>query len=103
MIQVAWDEWIVMREFPQQPKAVIRAMRDTSGDVRYILSSWDPVRHRQRMIGVFEDRDVAEKAVPWPTTNPPKPGPPESFGPSMPPQQRKTPPPNPAKGQMGAK
>lgn len=70
LIQVASDEWIVMREFAQYPKAVIRGMRDSDGQARFILSSWNPVRHKQRMIGLYPTKEEAEQAVPWPTRNP---------------------------------
>ncbi|MGW9021557.1 hypothetical protein ACWGOE_08765 [Leucobacter chromiiresistens] len=74
LIQVASDEWIVMREFAQYPKAVIRGIRDTSGDARYLLLAWHPVRHRQRMVGIYSTREEAEAAVPWPSRSPQLPG-----------------------------
>ncbi|MEJ6488570.1 hypothetical protein PQI23_02400 [Leucobacter sp. USCH14] len=80
LIQVASDEWIVMREFAQYPKAVIRGIRDTSGDARYLLLAWHPVRHRQRMVGIFTTREEAENAVPWPSRSPRLPGLPGTNG-----------------------
>lgn len=74
LIQVASDEWIVMREFAQYPKAVIRGIRDTAGEARYVLLAWHPVRHRQRMVGIFATRTEAEQAVPWPSRSPQVPG-----------------------------
>ncbi len=74
LIQVASDEWIVMREFAQYPKAVIRGIRDTAGEARYVLLAWHPVRHRQRMVGIFATRTEAERAVPWPSRSPQVPG-----------------------------
>ncbi|WP_346057169.1 hypothetical protein [Leucobacter alluvii] len=78
LIQVASDEWIVMREFAQYPKAVIRGIRDTSGEARYLLLAWHPVRHRQRMVGIYSSREEAEAAVPWPSRSPQLPGLPPS-------------------------
>lgn len=63
-----------MREFAQYPKAVIRGIRDTSGDARYLLLAWHPVRHRQRMVGIYPTREEAEAAVPWPSRSPQLPG-----------------------------
>ncbi|WP_053353728.1 hypothetical protein [Leucobacter musarum] len=74
LIQVASDEWIVMREFAQYPKAVIRGIRDTAGEARYVLLAWHPVRHQQRMVGIFATRTEAERAVPWPSRSPKVPG-----------------------------
>ncbi|WP_053386259.1 hypothetical protein [Leucobacter japonicus] len=77
LIQIASDEWVVMREFAQYPKAIIRGMRDASGEARFILLSWHPVRHKQHMMGLFDTKEAAEKAVPWPSRNPPVPPRPE--------------------------
>ncbi|WP_053386984.1 hypothetical protein [Leucobacter japonicus] len=70
LIQIASDEWVVMREFAQYPKAIIRGMRDASGEARFILCSWHPIRHKQHMMGLFDTKEAAEKAVPWPSRNP---------------------------------
>lgn len=83
LIQVASDEWIVMREFAQYPKAVIRGMRDGAGEARFILSSWHPVRHKQQMMGLYSSKEEAEAAVPWPSRNPPVPP-----SPHLPPEDR---------------
>lgn len=83
LIQVASDEWIVMREFTQYPKAVIRGMRDGAGEARFILSSWHPVRHKQQTMGLFASKEEAEAAVPWPSRNPPVPP-----SPHLPPEAR---------------
>ena len=82
LIQVATDEWIVMREFAQYPKAVVRGIRDTAGEARYLLLTWHPVRHRQRMVGIFATRQEAERAVPWPSRSPQLPGLPRPGAPA---------------------
>ena len=37
VIQVSATEWVVLREFPQPPKAVIHRVTDTTGDDGFLL------------------------------------------------------------------
>lgn len=66
-IQVEADTWIVMREYPQFPKAVIQGFRGTDGAARFMVLTWDPIRTRRRMVSIHESLDEADAAVPWPT------------------------------------
>lgn len=74
MIQADSHTWLVLREFPQHPKAVIHLMTDTTGDDRYILMTWHPEASQRRMVGIHPSLQQAEAAVPWPSKNPAKPG-----------------------------
>lgn len=67
-IQVDTETWIVMREYPQQPKAIIHRITDTGGEARYMLMTWHAERSRRRMVGIHPELQVAIDAVPWPST-----------------------------------
>lgn len=74
-IYVDQDTWLIMREFPAHPKAIIRRITDTSGDERFLVMVWHPDPAKQRLVGIYEDIEVADKSVPWPG-KPDTPGPP---------------------------
>lgn len=59
------DTWLVMRNDPAVPKAVIQRVhgRDKAGD-RYMVFSWDPVdTTKRRVMGVKESLDDANEFV----------------------------------------
>lgn len=74
LIQADSHTWLVLREFPQHPKAIIHLMTDTTGDNRYILMTWHPEASQRRMVGIHTSLGQAEEAVPWPSKTPAKPG-----------------------------
>lgn len=74
LIQADSNTWLVLREFPQHPKAVIHLMTDTTGDDRYILMTWHPESSQRRMVGIHPSLRQAEAAVPWPSKTPATPG-----------------------------
>ncbi|UOQ60400.1 hypothetical protein MUN76_15430 [Leucobacter rhizosphaerae] len=59
--------WLILREFPQHPKAVVHKMTDTTGEDRYLLMTWDADPAKRRMVGIHKTLGEAEKAVPWPS------------------------------------
>lgn len=74
MIQIEADTWVVMREYPQYPKAVIQGFKNTAGEARFMVLTWDPIRSKRRLVDVYTTLFEAEKSVPWP-------GPPDNPGP----------------------
>lgn len=59
------DTWLVMRNDPVSPKAVIQRVhgRDNAGD-RFMVFSWDPVdTTKRRMMGVKESLEAANEFV----------------------------------------
>lgn len=65
-IQVDRDTWLIMREFPAHPKAVIQRVTDTGGDARFLVLIWHPDRTKWRLSGIFGGIEEADKSVPWP-------------------------------------
>ena len=103
LIQADTHTWLVLREFPQHPKAIIHLMTDTTGDDRYILMTWHPEVARRRMVGIHPSLEQAEAAVPsGPRPHPRSPGcplgrpQPDQPPPDQPPPDR--PPPNRRRG-----
>ncbi|UOQ59674.1 hypothetical protein MUN76_11525 [Leucobacter rhizosphaerae] len=80
LIQADTHTWLVLREFPQHPKAIIHLMTDTAGNDRYILMTWHPEQAQRRMVGIHTSLSQAEAAVPWPSTAPATPGMPPRPG-----------------------
>ncbi|QIK63824.1 hypothetical protein G7068_11960 [Leucobacter viscericola] len=70
LIQIETNVWVVLREFRQQPKAVIHKITDTTGADRYMVMRWEPDPAQRRMTGIYNDLTEAEKTVPWPSTRP---------------------------------
>lgn len=66
-ITVDQDTWLIMREFPQHPKAVIHRVVDTAGEERFLVLTWLPDPAKRRMVGIFPSLSEADRAVPWPS------------------------------------
>lgn len=64
-IQIDTDTWIIMREHPTQPKAVVSRVIDTAGEARFLLMVWHAVPAKRRMHGIYGSLEEAERAVPW--------------------------------------
>lgn len=69
-IHVDRDTWLIMREFPQHPKAIVHRVTATGGDERYLLMTWLPDPSKRRLVGIHGSLDEAEAAVPWPSPTP---------------------------------
>lgn len=79
LITIADGQWIVMREKPDEPKAVILRITDTAEDARFMVMVWQPTPADRRMTGIYDSLEAAEKSVPW-TNRPVVPGPPGMSG-----------------------
>lgn len=78
-IQIDTDSWIVMRELPQHPKAIIHRITDTTGEARFVLLTWHAEPSKRRMVGIHRNLREATRAVPWPDANGRTPPIPESM------------------------
>lgn len=74
------NTWLILREFPQHPKAVVQRVTDTTGDDRYLLLTWDAEVTKRRLVGIHKSLGDAEKAVPWPSN--------QNVTPPLPPRGR---------------
>lgn len=79
LIKIAADQWIVMREQPDVPKAIIHRVTDTANTERFMVMVWQPIPADRRMVGIYDSLQDAEKSVPWPN-RPAVPGPPGMSG-----------------------
>ena len=70
-ITVDADTWLIMREFPQHPKAIVHRVTDTSGEERFMVLTWYPDPAKRRMAGIYRSLSEADAAVPWPTPGTP--------------------------------
>lgn len=66
-IQIDTDTWIIMREYRQQPKAIVHRVTSTAGEARYLLMTWEPLVADRRMVAIHKDLFDADNAVPWPS------------------------------------
>lgn len=74
------NTWLILREFPQHPKAIVQCVTDTTGEDRYLLLTWDAEPSKRRMVGIFKTLTEAEQAVPWPSN--------QNVTPTLPPRGR---------------
>lgn len=70
-ITVDADTWLIMREFPQHPKAIVHRITDTSGEERFMVLTWLPDPAQRRMVGIYRTLSEADSAVPWPSPSTP--------------------------------
>ncbi len=68
-IQTGTDTWIIMREYLQQPKAIVHRLTTTDGTPRYLLMTWEPISADRRLVSMHISLDEADAAVPWPDPN----------------------------------
>lgn len=64
-IQIDTDTWIIMREHPTHPKAVVHRVTDTGGEARFLLMVWHAVPAKRRMHGIYGSLEEADRAVLW--------------------------------------
>lgn len=63
-IQVAEGEWVVMRNSPSLPKAVIRLLPATDARASvYRVVTWAPLSGDRKLIGYYPTLDAADEAV----------------------------------------
>ncbi len=93
-IQTGTDTWIIMREYRQQPKAIVHRLTTTDGTPRFLLMTWEPIAADRRLVSMHTSLDEADAAVPWPTqesaASPPGPGHPDAVYAAHREQQRRT-------------
>lgn len=98
LIQYETHKWLVMREAPMNPKAVIERVTDSHGVARFLVFAWDYEPTKRRMMGLYPTIQEAVRSVPWPTaaeridSNGYPPGTPDRIAADRALQQRKTPP-----------
>lgn len=66
LIQYETHKWLVMRDAPMNPKAVIERVTDSHGDARYLVFAWDYEPTKRRMMGLYPNIQEAVMSVPWP-------------------------------------
>lgn len=67
-IQIDRDTWIIMREHPANPKAIVHRVTDTRGDARFLLLVWNIDPAKRRMHGIFPSLKDADLEVKWDNT-----------------------------------
>lgn len=66
LIQFETHKWLVMRDAPMNPKAVIERVTDSHGDARFLVFAWDYEPTKRRMMGLYPTIQEAVMSVPWP-------------------------------------
>ena len=64
-IQYDTDTWLIMRDHPTRPKAVIRRVTDRTQVEKYLLMTWDPDPAKWRLHNLYETLEQADKVVLW--------------------------------------
>ena len=64
-IQLDATTWIIMREHPTRPKAIVHCVTDTSGEARYLLMVWHVDPAKRRMHGIYTSLSDADLEVRW--------------------------------------
>ncbi|MBL5974785.1 MAG: hypothetical protein D3X82_13750 [Candidatus Leucobacter sulfamidivorax] len=67
LIQISTNSWIVMRESPYEPRAIIHKVTDSQQMPKLLLMRWAPSEEHRVLVGVYETMKAAEQAVPWDT------------------------------------
>ena len=63
-IQISEVEWVVMRNSPSQPKALVRHFAATaSQSAHYRAVTWAPRSENRQLIGYFPSLELADAAV----------------------------------------
>src|ERR1700712_2267550 len=62
-IQFDYDTWLIMRNDPVLPAAIIQRMRDPRGQEFFVVVSWDLAPEGRRMIGRYGTLEDADSAV----------------------------------------
>ncbi|TDP91704.1 hypothetical protein EDF62_2323 [Leucobacter luti] len=65
LIMYDTDTWLVLRDNPASPAAVISRITDTGGAERYLLLKWELDPAARRMVGIYTSLREAGDAVPW--------------------------------------
>lgn len=62
LIQISAQEWIVLRDNPSQPVALVRCLADKPGE-RYRVVRWAPDSQDRRLFAYFSTLEMADMAV----------------------------------------
>ncbi|MBL3698557.1 hypothetical protein [Leucobacter luti] len=66
VIRYDTNTWVVLRNTPGTPEAVVQRVTDTGGEARYLLLTWALADADRRMVGIHTSLRAAVDAVPWP-------------------------------------
>lgn len=66
LIRISTTTWIVMRESPYEPRAIIHRVIERQVP-KFLLMRWDADEQYRSLIGTFNTLKSAEAAVPWDT------------------------------------
>jgi len=63
-IQIGVDEWVVMRNSPSLPKAVVRFFEATErSPAFYRAATWAPRSEERELIGYYPTLELADSAI----------------------------------------
>lgn len=75
-MQIAADQWIVIRESMERPKALIQEVTARDQTARYLLFTWNIDPGKRRLHGMYDTLEDANHEVKWSNPRPDVPGPP---------------------------
>lgn len=78
-LQIAVDQWVVVRESLEHPKALIQAVTARDQTQRYLLFTWHLDPSRRRLHGMYDTIDEANREVLWNNVMPESPGMPAAM------------------------
>lgn len=64
-IQYDTDTWLIMREHPTRPKALVKRVTDRTQVEKYLLMTWDPDPAKCRLHHIYDTLEQAAQVVTW--------------------------------------
>lgn len=78
-MQISTDQWAVIRESLEHPKAIIQQVTARDQTARYLLYTWHPDPVKRRLHGMFDTIEEANREVSWSNPRPSTPGMPDQM------------------------
>ena len=66
-LQISTDQWAVIRESIEHPKAIIQQVTARDQTARYLLHTWNPDPAQRRLHGMLDSLEEANHEVKWPS------------------------------------
>lgn len=78
-MQIAPDQWVVIRESMERPKAIIQLVTARDQTEKYFLFTWHLDPTKRRLHGMYDTIEEANREVKWPRTPANTPGIPDQL------------------------
>lgn len=78
-MQIAPDQWVVIRESMERPKAMIQLVTARDQTEKYFLFTWNLDPAKRRLHGMYDTLEEANREVKWNNPKPNIPGVPDQL------------------------